>query len=68
MKTNAELIRSMSDEELAAMLLRVDGESGFCKSLPECLELVDNDGGVPLQKCEACMLKWLRQPAEEVSA
>ncbi len=63
--TNADRIRSMSDEELADLLCTAD----WCRS---CDQTKDNgtcqamelDG--PLCKyCVAAGLRWLRQPAEE---
>lgn len=53
-KTNADLIREMSDEELAKLL-----KSGtfICGRLKDVCE--DMPG------CEECLLDWLRAPAEE---
>ena len=51
--TNAQKIRSMSDEELAEFLFNGDVEychAGLCK-----------DG----ETCRICCLRWLQQPAEE---
>ena len=63
--TNADRIRAMSDEELAKRLLTIDGPGVFCKTLPECEELLDTDEGIPEEKCLRCMLAWLQQPVEE---
>ena len=52
-KTNAQKIRSMSDEELAEFLADANAEychAGLCK-----------DG----ETCRICCFKWLPQPAEE---
>ena len=68
-KTNADRIREMSDEELAQILIGVmdiDEKIHFCKNKPECEKLMDMDDGIPVEGCEACMLEWLQQPAEEV--
>lgn len=64
--TNADRIRAMSDEELAAIFLRAD----FCK----CCEH-ERDGvcnyicaypNIPLYDgCRQAALKWMEQPAEE---
>ena len=53
-KTNADLIRAMSDEELAKLL-----KSGtfICGRLRDVCE--DMPG------CEECLLAWLWSPAEE---
>ena len=53
--TNAQKIRSMSDEELAEFLFNGDVEychAGLCK-----------DG----ETCRICCLRWLQQPAEEAN-
>lgn len=64
-KTNADRLRSMSDEELAKAL-----NNGFdvkyCTNDPACGELLDTEDGIPEEKCIACALRWLRQPAKEV--
>ncbi|MGN0179559.1 MAG: hypothetical protein ACI4DY_08985 [Monoglobaceae bacterium] len=59
-KTNADRIREMSDEELAKML--TIGQGGFDCST--CAETADDRGCE--QNCEERCLKWLQQPAEEV--
>lgn len=65
-KTNADRIRAMSDEELAKLLYDPDGLSDiYCQDLPECGELLDTEDGIPEEKCIACALRWLRQPAKE---
>lgn len=68
-RTNAGLIRSMSDEELARNINRLlEGEISipYCRELPECDADVERDVPIPLERCEQCVLHWLRQPAEEV--
>lgn len=64
-KTNADHIRSMSDEELANLLCTADWcetcdqmrEEGTCKAM-------ELDG--PLNKhCVSAALRWLRQPYKE---
>ena len=66
-KTNADLIRAMSDEELARVIGHLyDGEAGilFCRNLAECDDDIERNLLIPLERCEACVLHWLRQPAE----
>ena len=62
-QTNADRIRAMSDEALAEMLYCADS-LGWCKNLPECYRLLDTPDGVPEEKCKACLVEWLQQPAE----
>ena len=52
--SNADRIRSMSDEELA----KVPSEFGFSCVFPQ-KECSESD------TCEKCLLEWLKQPAEE---
>ena len=64
-RTNADRIRSMSDEELAHMLLQVDGYATYCKNIDKCIERVDRGEDIPDSECEACILRWLQQPVRE---
>ena len=50
--TNADRIRSMSDEELAKIL----GDKCICPPIGECAK-VSGD-------CEKCWFEWLQQPAD----
>lgn len=50
--TNADRIRSMTDEELAELLVSTDGDFP-----PNCED-------VPVRKLEAYWLDWLRQEVE----
>ena len=52
--TNADRIRSMSDEEMAE----------FISSIPMCVG-EDEDLNCEIDVCKECFLKWLQQPAEE---
>ena len=51
--TNADCIRSMSDEELASF---IDSETTNCAPHGDCKKVCDD--------CKACWLYWLQQPAE----
>jgi len=51
--TNADRIRSMTDEELAELLVSTDGDFP-----PNCED-------VPVRKLEAYWLDWLKQEAKE---
>lgn len=67
-KTNADRIRAMSDEELADFINRcTSGEDAlhFCRSLPECDADLEADTLIPLERCSACLLHWIKQPAKE---
>lgn len=67
--TNADHIRSMTDEELATILYSVfnidDLKIPFCKNKPECNELMDADKEIPESMCLRCMLDWLKRPYKE---
>ena len=52
--TNADKIRSMSDEELAEAII----------SIPMCVG-TDDDKDCEKDGCKDCFLNWLQQPAEE---
>ena len=55
--TNADKIRSMTDEELAEL---IDRETDSCAPTGDC-EKMSRD-------CKACWLEWLQQTAEEDEA
>ena len=52
--TNADLIRAMSDEELAEFIKHIKVRAAFCKAVK------DNDAFEAL-----CSAEWLQMPAEE---
>lgn len=56
--TNADRIRSMSDEELAELLNRVKQPCDYC-------QLAVVAGACTETLCDDAMMKWLEQPAEE---
>lgn len=63
--TNAERIRTMTDEELGKFLMQAhDGalEIPFCKDRDECFDDID---AITNAKCMACMMGWIHQPAED---
>ena len=58
----------MSDEELARKITRLmEGElvHPYCRDLSACDDDLKRDHLIPLERCEACVLNWLQQPAEE---
>jgi hypothetical protein len=65
-KTNADKIRAMTDPELAKRLSKLmDSYPAVCRELPECYEDLEADRDIPLERCEGCWIRWLRQPAEK---
>lgn len=64
--TNVDYIRSLTDEELAELLLSrliIDPQQiPFCKGSTECDALCDAGAEIPIEKCQACMLRWLQEP------
>jgi len=56
-KTNADRIRSMTDEELAYRL--AINECGICPLKEKCFAMQ------PIKDCEDMWLDWLQQPATE---
>jgi len=65
-ETNGDVLRAMTDEELAQELTDMISGSGdfYCKNLPECEAALDADQDIPEEKCEACMVSWLKSPRE----
>ena len=59
--TNADRIRSMSDEELAKHLVEIGWDCNFCE---EHLSLDNEPFFRGDEKCAGYCLKWLKQPAE----
>lgn len=60
-QTNAERIRSMSDEELAEFIPIVS--DFMCKPTYKCMENIFNRG--ECDKTKECALKWLQSEVEE---
>lgn len=60
--TNAEKIRTMSDEELAGFLNTFD-MGLFCQNLLKCIDMSNAEAEIPIDACSACALAWLRRPA-----
>lgn len=57
-KTNADHIRSMTDEELAVFLSRREAPC-------DCCQLQDNDAACTEILCDNAALNWLKQPYKE---
>lgn len=62
--TRVDQVRAMTDEELAKALYE-NAECKWCKNEPECGEMLDAEKPIEDSKCIACVLSWLKQPAEE---
>lgn len=60
-QTNADRLRTMSNEELADFLNK-GVEERFCKNLEECGIMLDQEKEIPEGKCRQCVLAWLQQP------
>ena len=64
--TNGDKIRTLTDEQLAKIINGLVEESGrFCGELPECVEDLNNDRLIPEERCQQCVLAWLREEAED---
>lgn len=65
-QTNADRIRSMSDEKLAKHLADIGWDCHFCTEHWQ----LDNEplmcGGKCDEKCAEHCLEWLQQPAEDI--
>ena len=68
--SRADLLRRMEDEALGRFLykfMQLEDGNIFCQNKPECSHLLDTPEGIPERWCIACMIHWLRQPADEGS-
>lgn len=70
-RTNADRIRSMTDEELVDAIfkntLRDLGEIiPFCKSHERCSDMLESLDGIPEHMCRECLFEWLQQPEGDV--
>lgn len=63
-RSRADQIRSMTDEELAASWYKHHDD--YCHANPACLELSDADKEIPPAWCKRCVLAWLREPADSI--
>ena len=67
-QTNADRIRSMTDEELAELLYSLqteDLDGMFCKTENKCEEMMDSGDEIPKSMCKQCLVKWLKAESEE---
>lgn len=59
--TNADRIRAMTDEELAAWFF--SGDFPWCVYEEDVVPCTYED--IPVHPCERCLLNWLKQEADE---
>ena len=67
-QTNADRIRSMSDEEFAELCYQFESLSNeltFCKNKIECENIMDDGKEIPDSMCKKCILEWLQSEVEE---
>lgn len=67
-KTNADRIRSMSDEELAELFYsfhNLEDKIKFCKNKTECDNILDSGKEIPNALCKQCLVDWLRSEGGE---
>lgn len=66
-RTNADRIRTMTDEELADVIIKNSCNTfseviKFCKNSEECSDMLDSFNEIPESMCRKCLLEWLQQP------
>ena len=66
--TQADRIRSFSDEELAELLYSIqnlEDKVKFCKNKIECDNILDSGKEIPDNMCKQCLVDWLQSEVEE---
>lgn len=71
-RTNADRIRSMTDEELADAIIKntlkdIGEIIPFCKNYKRCEDMLDSLDGISESMCRECLLEWLNKPEGDVS-
>lgn len=67
-KTNADMIRSMTDEQLADEMLKfpdVCEQAGFCKNDILCNDTLDRGETIEPEMCKRCLMNWLKKEVKE---
>lgn len=68
-QTNADRIRSMSDEELAEAIAAIGLDKlekiPFCNSNDLCTDILDDGKLIPESLCKQCLINWLQSEVEE---
>ncbi len=62
-KSNGDKIRSLTDEELAERIVKLDlGEAPYCGPNNErCNNMLDKGELIPSDMCKQCCVRWLQQ-------
>lgn len=62
--TRADMIRSMSDEDLSDIIFKIWGdnkEARFCRELQTCTDKLEHNKEIPDEWCKECLLKWMME-------
>lgn len=65
--TNADKIRSMTDEQLADEMLKftdVCEEINFCHNDQLCNDVLDRGELIEKEMCKRCLINWLKKEVE----
>lgn len=57
--SRGDWIRVMSNAQLARVL--ATKSDCYCRNTEECDQMMDEYGGVPIEKCICCAIDWLRE-------
>lgn len=66
--SNADIIRSMTDEQLADEMLKfpdVCEQIGFCKNDVLCNDTLDRGETIEPEMCKRCLMNWLKKEVKE---
>ena len=68
--TNADRIRSMTDEELVEFICGIDGvgDPDYCAIVEVCPDELEFNMYTPAENCMRCCFRWLQQPVEVVNS
>lgn len=64
--TNADRIRSMTDEELVEFICGIDGvgDPDYCAIVEVCPDKLEFNMYTLAENCMRCCFRWLQQPVE----
>jgi Lar family restriction alleviation protein len=68
--TNADRIRSMTDEELVEFICGIDGvgDPDYCAIVEVCPDKLEFNMYTLAENCMRCCFRWLQQPVEVVNS